>query len=105
MCAARRIRTVLGSNSVGLIFCLSQLAHIEPDRDICPGRYQECNANRDDRVPKVLAQFINPRGRSGEPQRELPNWTDIAIDKVLQRVRNVVAIDIAAALDFASDVI
>jgi hypothetical protein len=48
---------------------------------------------------KYWPQFINPRGRSGEPQRELPIWTDVAFDKVLQRFRNVFAIHIAAALD------
>jgi hypothetical protein len=34
----------------------------------------------------------------------LPIRADVAIDKVLQRIRNIVTIDIAAALDFEGDI-
>jgi hypothetical protein len=40
----------------------------------------------------------------GEPQPELPIRTDVAIDEVFKRFRNIVTIDIAAALDFEGDI-
>jgi hypothetical protein len=39
-----------------------------------------------------------------QPQREPPIRTGVAIDEVPKRVRNVVTIDIAAALDFEGDI-
>jgi hypothetical protein len=35
-----------------------------------------------------------------QPQRELPIGTGVAIDKIPKRFRNIVTIDVAAALDF-----
>jgi hypothetical protein len=39
-----------------------------------------------------------------QPQRELPIGTGVAVDKVPKRFRNIVTIDIAAALDFEGDI-
>jgi hypothetical protein len=39
-----------------------------------------------------------------QPQRELPIGTGVIIDEVPKRFRNVVTIDIAAALNFEGDI-
>jgi len=66
--------------------------------DPCRQRWRLCIRDR-------LAALAGGSACSGEPQRELPIWTDVAIEKVLQRFRKSSPSHIAPTLDFAGDIL